>query len=256
MDSAVTLELEWPWVVAVIGALFAGVVKGVSAGGFPLIATPLLALALGPRSAVLAISVPTLALNIWQSITGGQQWRVARRIVPLLIAEIVGLPLGVWLLVNLDQRALSLTIGVLVLLFVLYSLRFPKAALPAGRLTTGLGVVAGFAAGVMGGTTGFYGPPLTMYLVSLRLDKEDFVFLASVAYLIVSSAQVLIYMAAGLYRPESLLAGALLCLPAFIGFRVGVWLRSRIDDRLFFRLLIAVLVVSGLSLVLRPLLGG
>jgi len=253
------LVLDWPLVAAVLGALFAGTIKGASATGFPLIATPILTLALGPRPAVLAISLPTLLLNTLQTVRAprppeGSRWAYLQRALPVIAGELVGLPLGVWFLTNLDARALSVLIGAAVLLFAAYSVRFPAATLPPGRLTAALGAGAGFVGGWMGGTTGFFGPPLTVYLFALKLDKDVFVFLISLVYQVVNVAQVGIYLAAGLYTPEVLVVGVGLCVPALLGFHLGVRLRPHLDQRTFYRVILVVLMVSGLSAVIRPFL--
>src|SRR5262245_40234873 len=131
-------------VLALAGVLFAGFVKGAAASGFPLIATPVISLILGPRPAVLAVSIPTLFINTVQSIGAPGHWGEVRRIVPVLVGELIGVPVGVWLLVNLDQRLLSVMIGLAVLGFVVYSCRFPEAALPPGRVATAVGPLVGF----------------------------------------------------------------------------------------------------------------
>src|SRR5205085_2840592 len=178
-----------------------------------------------------------------------------RRIVPVLIGELAGVPLGVWLLINLGQRLLSILIGLAVVGFVVYSLRFPDAALPPGRAVAVVGPVVGFISGLMGGTTTFFGPPLTAFFLSLKLEKDVFVFLISLTFEVVNVAQVGLYALSGLFTSQALLVGAGLCLPAWLGFLVGVRIRSRIEPRSFHRLVLAVLTVSGLSLVVRPLLG-
>ncbi len=249
-DAALDVTLG----LAVVGALFAGVVKGATAGGFPLIATPILAMILGPRPAVIAVSLPTLLLNTVQALGAKGHRGELRRIIPLLVAEVLAIPVGVWLLVRLDPRVLSVVIGLFVLFFVLLAVRFPFITLRPGPADTSAGIVAGFVGGLMGGTTGFFGPPLTVYFFALRVDKELYVFLLSITYEVITLAQVGTYLIGGLYTDGTLLVGLLLCPPALLGFALGVRLRSRIDQRAFNRLVLLVLVVSGLNLLVRPLL--
>jgi uncharacterized protein len=46
-----------------------------------------------------------------------------------------------------------------------------------------------------------------------------------------------------------------LCVPAALGIRTGFWLQTRIDQRAFNRLVLGILVLTGLQLIWRGLTG-
>jgi len=88
--------------------------QAVSGFGYASIASPVLAVLIGPKAAVVVLAllgVPLTAANAWR-------WRrdlVARKAVVVCAAALVGLPLGAWLLTTADERTLRFVIGVVVL---------------------------------------------------------------------------------------------------------------------------------------------
>src|SRR5205823_3584255 len=81
-----------------VGLGVAGLAKGATAMGLPLIATPILASVFGPKQAVVIITIPIFVAN---TILVLQSWRVLgylRTLVPLILANAAGTVVGALLL--------------------------------------------------------------------------------------------------------------------------------------------------------------
>ncbi|OFE18995.1 hypothetical protein BA895_02255 [Humibacillus sp. DSM 29435] len=157
--------------LAVIGLgvfAFASAAQAVTGFGSALVAVPIFALAVDTRTAVVA----TTALGFVLTAGTGYrerahvQVRTTRRIV---VASLVGMPLGLVLLAKLDARWLSLVIGLTVLALVV--LLWRRITLPRGvAVERG----AGLASGVLLTATGMNGPPVALALQALNYPARQF----------------------------------------------------------------------------------
>jgi len=232
-------------------ALFlAGVVKGILGIGIPVVSVSLLSLAITIPTAITLLPVPMLLSNFWQSLTGGQVGNTLRRFGPLIGAVVVGTFVGARALVDLDQRTLMGIVGAAVLVFAL-SAHFPRYMRLGPRGERWLGVPIGFFAGVLGGMTTFFGPPLIMFLFALNLDKDEFVGTISTIYLCASIPLAAAFGMFGFMNLEAYLWSAAAAVPLLLGVLVGQWLRSRISQSAFRRGLLLLLLVVAVRLIYR-----
>jgi uncharacterized membrane protein YfcA len=230
----------------------AGTVKGILGIGVPVVSVSLLSLVIGVPTAVALLPVPILLSNLYQSMFGNQFANTLRRFGLLIFALVVGTFAGARLLVDIDQRTLIGIVGTAVLVFAV-SAHFPRHMRLGERGERWLGAPVGFLAGVLGGMTTFFGPPLIMFLFALNLEKDEFVGTISTVYL---CAAVPLAVALGMFgvmgAPEYLWS-TVAAAPLFIGVLIGQWLRTRISQPLFRRGLLLMLLVVGVRLVYRAL---
>ena len=245
-DEAIRLAL----ILLVIAA--SAIVKGAIGFGFPLIAVPLIANILDPRSAVIILSLASLFGNVWVTLQGGGSRATFRRLAPTLGGLAVGTVGGALLLANVDAALLGVFVGIGALVFALTSTLKPDLAIPSG-LERYLALPMGLLGGVLGGSTSIFAPAIASYLHALQLNKREFVFFLTLLYTVGNIVQATSYALLGLYDARLLLIIVATCVPNAIGLTVGSRLLLRIDPRLFRRLVVVVICLSGLSLVARGL---
>src|SRR5512132_705877 len=102
--------------------LLAAFVKGATGLGFPLIATPTVALLLDIRIAVTVLILPNLFMDSAQVIRDGLPYDIFRRFKCFIVLTIIGVFLGTMVLVKSPLWVLNLGLGVMVLVFVLSNL--------------------------------------------------------------------------------------------------------------------------------------
>src|ERR671923_781465 len=100
-----------------LAVLVAAFVKGAVAFGFPLVATPLLALVFGVKTAVAVSIIPNIVMDSVQLVRRGEAPATVRRLATLIATSVVGMWLGTHLLAGLPARIATLVLGVFVLAF-------------------------------------------------------------------------------------------------------------------------------------------
>lgn len=247
------LGLGWGVLAFAVAAFLAGgVVKGVLGIGLPLVVIPLLATVLDVPSAVALMPVPVLASNIQQMFQGrGAVWalrRFATLILPMLVATVI----AAQFMAEVDFRTGSLVLGAIVILFCLVQ-AFPLRTQLPPRAERWSHPAAGVIAGFLGGLSNLFGPPLTMYFVALRLDRDEFIAATATLFTLASTTLYITMAVNGLLTLPSLGASALATLPVMAGVALGNRLRGRLPDMMFRRALLVALGAIGLNLILGAL---
>lgn len=228
--------------------------KGVLGFGVNIISVPIMSLMVGPKAAVAIVSLPSFLNNLLLVIQRRDvdSLGLLKRVLPLLVAGVVGITLGSFLLVILDTAVISLTLGILTLLFVLTEkIRANWKVAPEHERV--YAPLAGLSSGLLGGVSGISAPILVAYLYSLRLNKVQFVYTISSAFVLFSGAQGLNLWALGVYTPETALYGASYFIPIILGTMAGTRLQDKVSQTLFNRLVLITLFIVGIDLIRRGL---
>jgi uncharacterized membrane protein YfcA len=238
---------------AAIAALFAGgLSKGVLGVGLPMIALPLLYTSVPIREAVALMYGPVLVMNVWQTFQGGYFLVALRNFWPMMLAVIAGTWLGAKTLVGIDSQSLQVIVGATVAGFSLVNLLQPRLAVPKQHALW-LSVVVGLTGGFFGGLTLFIGPAVIMFMVALRVPKEEFIGTIGLVYLLGIIPTGITYVAEGVLRAEHVVPTLIACVPVFVGMLVGQWIRGRINEDTFRKVLLVSMVLIGLNMVRQAL---
>lgn len=241
--------------LALAVATFAGVVKGLVGFAMPMILISGLSLILPPEVALAGLILPTLVANAMQALAQG--WRAAaesvRRFRLFLVVGGVVLVGSAQLVGIVPQHVLLLGIGLPVTLFAVIQLAGVQFHL-AQRSPQIEAAVAAFA-GFIGGFSGVWGPPTVAYLTALNTPKADSMRVQGVIYGLGAVVLAGAHLGSGVLNTQTAPFSASLILPAMLGMWIGGRLQRRVDQALFRRLTLIVLVVAGLNLIRRGLLG-
>ncbi|MEM8787993.1 MAG: sulfite exporter TauE/SafE family protein [Pseudomonadota bacterium] len=244
-------------VAACFAVLFAaGFVKGTVGFALPMVAVSGVGSLMTAELAVAAILAPALVTNLQQAFRQGfgaaaatlrRFWRLNLTLVLLigLIAQAVPL---------LPDRVFFLILGGVVtgvglLQLIGWRPRFPPHR--AGRAEW----IGGGIAGVFGGLAGVWGPPIVLYLLAREVPKTEMVRAQGISYLIGSVILVGAHIPSGVLNGVTAPFTALLVIPALTGMALGVWVQDRLDQALFRKATLAVLILAGLNLLRRGLMG-
>jgi uncharacterized membrane protein YfcA len=239
-------------IIVGIALLFAAFVKGVTGMGFPLIATPTVALLLDIRIAIAILILPNLVMDVTQIFRGGFPFEVVRRFPWFLLVTIIGVFVGTKLLVTLPLWILNLFLGVMVLIFIISNwLRLEIEISP--RLEKMLALPVGFVSGFLNGLTNAAGPALAIYLYSLKLQKRDFIKTIATIFIITKLSQLVAVSTWNLFNRTTLYLSLGVTLFVLLGFYGGLKTQDRINQQTFSRVLLVLLFVIGLTLILRAL---
>ena len=242
-DTTVTV------VFGLLAILMAGFTYGLTGFGFGLVGVPLLLLFLPPQvvvPTVLLLSLVTGALIVYEARHQIQ----LKRIWPILLGGLVGIPLGTWVLAVLDQYTLKVIIGVIITLCALAFLFGFKRPVKNEKLSS---VPIGVASGVMNGATGMAGPPVILFFSNQGVEKSVFRTNLAAYFLILNAITLGSQWIGGLLTGD-VLRYALWFLPALaLGSWAGIKLSSRIDENLFRKVALTLVAATGLISVTNGL---
>lgn len=246
-------QFFWPVVLACVAAFIAGgVVKGVISIGLPMVGLPLLTFAVDVTTAVGLLMVPVFLSNLVQAFEGGGTRVFLRRFAILIVCMIAGTFVGVSMLARLDQKLLLILVGIFSVASSLTSLLHPSLAVtPAAERW--LSAPVGFVAGIIGGMSTLYGPVLVIYVMGLKLGRDDFVKAISMLYTIAAFCLLVGGVSSGAATPRTLLLSALAMVPVYAGMLIGRRLRSRLDPEIFRKLVLGVVLLTGANMVRQGL---
>jgi uncharacterized protein len=242
---------------ALVFAIFVlgGLVKGVAGFGLPTVALGLLALTRPLPEAIPLILLPTLATNIWQALASGALRPTLRRLWGFVLAAAIGTFLAAGQLARTDAAVLAGLLGLLMTASAALALLGPRWPQPSARAEAWLSPLMGGASGAVAGLTGSFIMPATPYLAALRLPPDAFVQAFALGAVVATLALGLSMAGQGLLPPELGLAGVLVMVPAFLGMGLGRVARGRMSEREFRRVVQMLLLLLGLYLAGRNLLG-
>jgi len=112
----------------------------------------------------------------------------------------------------------------------------------------------GGIAGLIGGVSGVWGPPTVIYLTALGTERTEQIRVQGVIYGLGAVALLLAHAGSGVMRAETAPFSLALVVPAVAGMWIGGQLHDRIDQVLFRRATLVVLLIAGLNLLRRGLL--
>ncbi len=238
--SLATLSVLWAG--AFVGALAAG-----GAGfAFALAASAIWLHAIDPvQTTALIVACGsllhiTLVWPIRRSIDGP-------RLAPFLIGALVGVPLGVLVLTQVDASPLKLALGVGLAAYGLYALlapRLPRVSFGGTFANAGVG----FAGGVLGGLGGYSGVLPTIWTQLRGWPKE---MARGVYQPFILFAHLLTLLIVGFVgiEPRSWLLIVLALPPLALGAWLGFQIYGRLDERRFKQMLSLMILGSGLLLL-------
>jgi uncharacterized membrane protein YfcA len=243
-------SLGFAFYAAVLLSAFA--VRSAAGFGAGLIAIPMLAFILPVSTAVSVATVLTTLSSIQQL---SREWRQIawRKFVVIFLYSMVGVGLGLYFIKLLDEDVLRHCLGVFLILYSIYALSEADTSrlLPRrwhGALAAGVGIVGGLCSALFGAGAG---PIYVVYFDILRLEKAVFRATMSAVVLLGGAARIVGYGSFGFYG-HSTIALLAVGLPLVI---VGSWLGDRLVYRLsarsFSRLVAAVMLLSGITLLIR-----
>jgi hypothetical protein len=171
-----------------------------------------------------------------------------KAVAPFVAGGAVGVPIGAMLLSHLDRDYLRTGVGILLVLYSSYFLIRPtvhtvRASVPAD---VGVGVVNG----ILGGLTGLAGPVITVWC-QLRGWPRDMQRAIFQPVILAAFAMTAISLTIAGAVTAELIKVYLSGLPALgAGLWVGLKLYGHLDEAAFRKMILVLLLVSGLVLVI------
>jgi uncharacterized protein len=237
--------------LVVAGALAAGFVNGLSGMGYALVALGFWLQAMPPATAAPLVALCSVAghLQSLPRIMAGVRWP---RLWPFLVGGAVGVPLGILLLDRIDPPPLKLAVGVLLLLYSgwMAFVRRPPIVTGGGRAADG---AIGFIGGLLGGMASLSGPAPAIWAQLRGYGRNEQRGINQPFNMVILSLALISAAIAGFLDRRFLFWAAVGIPSTLIGARLGLVLYGRISDVGFRYVILALLALSGISLIATSL---
>lgn len=250
MNLLADLSIEY-LLLAMVIMLVAGFIHGTLGLGFPMVATPLLALVLDVRVAILITLLPTAVVNL-ASVLGVSDWRsVLSAYWRIPVYALIGGFFGSWLIDRYDPAPFQLLLALLIFLYLGCSRFKPEAFSFLSRNNKIVMPLVGLVAGFASGTTNVMVPILIIYSLSLTLKKDKMVQLFNTCFLAGKLSQLIVFTLSGTIGASFLLATVPFAIAGYLALLGGKKIRDRLPTELFIKIVRAVLFFLGVLLIVQ-----
>lgn len=236
--------------IYVLGVVaMSGMIHGTIGLGFPMIATPLIAIFLDVRLAILITLLPTVSVNV-ASIWGGFDYFSSLKKYRLLfLATLAGSLLGSLMLATLDPAPFRLVLALLILSYLWTTIRGSQTISWISEGSVPAMLLFGFVAGVSGGITNVMVAVLIVYFLSINMQRNRMVPLLNTCFLIGKVTQILVLSAAGLVNIPLLIQTLPMAALALAMLLLGKKIAKVINAELYKKILYGLLAVLALILM-------
>ncbi|TWT61630.1 sulfite exporter TauE/SafE family protein [Rubinisphaera italica] len=235
--------------IAVI-ILFSGVVQSAIGFGYALVAMALLPFFLGVKPANLIVSYSAfapIALAAWAY----RKEMVRESILLAVTSALLALPLGIAVLVYVDDDLLVRFTGLIILAMAIDGL-VRKATVSTETTTSNLWtILAGAASGFLAGAVTIGGPPIAIYAARQPWSPRKTKAFLTTFLLVVTTIKLFGLMATDLVGREILFLSAFVIPFGFLGGQIGVRVGEKINPRLFRYLILSMLAVTSSLMIIR-----
>jgi hypothetical protein len=229
-------------------AVLGGAIASLAGFGIGSILTPFLALSVGTKQAVVAVSIPHLVA------TSIRFWNLRHRIDRHLlanfgIASAAGGLLGAWLGSRFTSPVLAYILGGLLVFAGLSGLTGLSRKMRFGKKIAWLG---GALSGLLGGLVGNQGGVRSAAMLGFNLEAKAFVATATAIALIVDGARMPIYFFTSPETVHRLAASiAIMTAGVTIGTVVGGRVLARIPENYFRKIVSLLILALGIVMLTR-----
>lgn len=237
--------------LALLVVLAGSMVMGLVSFGLGMVLSPPLLLIMEPQSVVVTINsltIPILAIVLFRT------WRQLsfKDVLPMVLAGVVGVPVGVLILDSVSPGALRIAIAVLILLLLVpISLKLERPFTHTKLTTPFFGFLGALLVTGMGVGT----PLVVLYLVNQGWGVSA--LRASIAFysLVVAIVAAVLYASMGFYTEERVDTLLKLTPMVVLGVVSASFMAQHIDDRKLRQVVLVVVALASITLLAREAAG-
>ncbi len=236
------------WVLAALTAVLTGIAKtGIPALGILL--APLFAEVLPARLSTgallpLLIAADAFAVIFWRR---HGSWKHLLRLLPWAV---VGIVAGYFAMGRINDQELRYAMGGIVLVMLGVNVYRDYVLGKDAPIPTSwwFAAIAGFLAGATTMVANAAGPVMMIYLLSMRLPKEEFIGTSAWYFFMLNWLKVPFSVSLGLITVETLAFDSLLVAGVVLGAGAGLFLVKRIPEKAFMIVVQVLTLVSAIKM--------
>ena len=238
--------------VLLIGALLIGITKAGFGGGAGLIVGPMLMLVF-PAKESLGMMLPLLFVcDVVSLFFYWRKWDKLN-IAFIIPGAVVGIGIGSIFLGRFDDRILAKMIGITAIGFALLQILRHQLMQRKEQFRTQpwLGILVGAFTGFFSTVAHLGGVLTMMFLLAQQLENQVFVATAALIYFSINLFKIPVYLKLNIITTQILLR-ILPFLPLItVGTMLGVYLNRRTSAKMFTKIILTIVFLTGIRLILK-----
>ena len=238
------------WIVLTFIFCLADFIHGSIGFGFPMVATPLLALFTDIQTAIVLTFIPTLLVNLISIVSEGNILLAARRNLSLALFAMLGSAVGTQIMLSVNSDIFKGLLGIVIIIYLL--VEKTKLKLSWIRLYPRLSKLTfGISAGMVGGLTNVMAPVLIIYSLESKHSKSEIVQASNLCFLFGKIIQILLFTLNNKFTLNELSTSTVMLIVSSIGLYVGISLKKNINERVYRKIIRALLFTLAAVLLIQ-----
>lgn len=239
-------------IIVILGAALAGFVQGLSGSNFGLVAMAVWAWVLDPTLTGPLVVCGSLTGQLLAAGALRKQLDLPR-LWPMVAGGLLGVPLGVLLLHQVDPVLFRLLVGILLALWcplMLFASHLPQLSGDSRAANAGVGVVGG----IMGGLGGLTGPAPALWAVLKGWSRDSQRSVIQGFNLAMQATTLITYLVSGTVNAQAFALFPVVILAVLLPTLFGVRLYRGLSDQSFRKVVLGLLALAGWVLIGQALL--
>ena len=220
--------------------------------GFPLIATPLIAIVTDMKTAILYIAIPTLLINLISIYSEGNFFQAIKRFYPLAITAMIGSTIGTLILIYSNTEFFKLLLAFSIFLY-LFIQKFKIQMQWVEKKKKLSLIVFGFIAGVIGGLTNAMGSILIIYSLESKHTKKEIIQSTNLCFLFGKVIQIVLFTIFESFNQDLLMISFYSLFIVGLAMLIGIKIKDKIPQEIYMKVVKVVLFVIASFLVYQTI---
>ena len=235
------------FLIAGLISFFSAFIHGSIGLGFPMVATPLLAIFIDIQTAIILTLLPSLLTNSISIKSEGNIALAARRYLSLAIFVMSGSAIGTQILIFTNAEIFKALLAAAILMYLFAEkVNFKLGwVLEHQRFSN---VVFGISAGILGGLTNVMAPVLIIYTLESKYSKSETIQALNFCFLFGKITQLVIFTVNSQLTFREFSASSVMFLTAAIALFFGLNIRKKIKVNTYRKILRLVLLILAVIL--------
>jgi len=245
------METEFLILLSLI-IFIASLVHGSVGFGFPMIATPLIALITDIQTAIIYTLIPTLLVNIISIFSEGNFIQAFKRFYPLALFAMVGSAIGTQILIYNSSDIFKLLLAFAILFYlsinlIRYEFTWIYNKPKLSRFVFGLG------SGVLSGLTNAMAPVLMIYTLESKFTKSEVIQASNICFFFGKIIQIILFSFAAVFTVQEMQHSFILLLSVSIALYIGIKIKSLINPVYYIKFVKIILFVIAMLLITQSI---
>jgi uncharacterized membrane protein YfcA len=238
------------FIVAAIISFFAAFIHGSVGLGFPMVATPLLALFTDIQTAIILTIIPSLLTNLVSIGSEGNILSASHRYLSLALFVMAGSAIGTQVLIFTNSEIFKALLAVAIIVYLFADkINFNLAWVAGHQIFSRF--VFGFSAGILGGLTNVMAPVLIIYTLESKHSKSDTIQALNFCFLFGKLTQFILFSIHGKFALDKLTVSSVMLFAASLALYIGITIRKKIELSAYRKILRLVLLILAMLLLIQ-----